>query len=120
MKTQAHILFAHGSRNPDWKKPFEQMKHKAQTLTNARVELAFLELMSPSLDEVLLDLSHQGVNCIKITPIFLGLGNHVAHDLTEIVQRFAAAHPEVKVLVDLPVGESERVIDSMVAHVLAD
>ena len=50
MAEYAHILLAHGSRDPRWRASFEQLASALQARDPARrVWLAYLELASPSL-----------------------------------------------------------------------
>ena len=43
------VLFAHGSREPEWATPFERIAQ--QLSTSYLVELAYLERMKPTLDD---------------------------------------------------------------------
>ncbi|TMH04580.1 MAG: cobalamin biosynthesis protein CbiX, partial [Betaproteobacteria bacterium] len=44
------LLIAHGARNPDWAAPFHDMAERVRAAQpGVPVELAFLELMSPTL-----------------------------------------------------------------------
>ena len=106
---QGIILFAHGSRDPEWAGPFERIRHKLQANKDLEVRLAYLEIMKPSLDEVLAELSGK-VDAIRIVPVFLGYGGHIKKDLPELV---AAANPRVKVIIDPPVGERPDVIEAI-------
>jgi sirohydrochlorin cobaltochelatase len=102
------ILFAHGSRDPEWARPFRRIE-KILAGKGIPVRLAFLEIMKPSLDEVLADLSGK-VTSIRIVPLFLGYGGHIKRDLPDLV---AAANPKVKVTIEPPVGEQTRVIEAI-------
>ena len=69
------VLFAHGSRDPEWARPFERI---AAVLAKKRstwlVRLAYLELMRPSLDEALADLVAHQAKKIRVVRVCLGLG----------------------------------------------
>ena len=86
---------------------------------DARVALAFLELMTPSLPDVLHDLAADGVTQIAIVPVFFGVGNHVARDLTEHVDAFKEQHPSIQITIAPAVGQSSLVLDAMVKHASA-
>ena len=43
------VLFAHGSRDPEWAQPFERIA--AELRDEFLVELAYLERMKPTLEE---------------------------------------------------------------------
>lgn len=110
---QAIVLFAHGSRNPAWRAPFERIALQVAAQTDVSVELAFLELMQPSLTEVLQNLAKAGKQSVSIVPLFFGLGNHVANDLTDIVRSFSADYPKLKIHIAAPLGESDMMIQAM-------
>jgi len=109
---QGLVLFAHGSRDPGWARPFENIA--AALAAGYEVRVAYLELMRPSLDEALADLVACGVDAIRIVPVFLGMGGHVKEDLPRLV---AAANPPVKVTIDPPIGEQPRVIEAIAAAI---
>ncbi len=102
------VLFAHGSRDPEWVSPFHRLKNElAKKLPDAEVRLAFLEVMQPSLAEALRELDDKGIAVIRVVPVFLGYGGHLKKDLPALV---AAARPKAKVTIDAPVGEQQSVI----------
>ena len=107
----AVILFAHGSRDPEWARPFEKIRD-AVSRCGLEVRLAFLELMQPSLAEALRDLEANGAESIRVVPVFLGYGGHIKKDLPALV---AAANPKAKVTIDAPVGEQQDVIEAIAA-----
>ena len=63
----ALILLAHGSRDQQWKKPFEKIKIeiKKERLFES-VELAFFELDAPLLEDVVSEFRDKGYRKIKI------------------------------------------------------
>ena len=112
--TRAIILFAHGSSNPTWREPFDaiadQVRAQAQ---DAKVELAFLEIMSPNVHEVVRDCAEQGIHHIRIVPLFFGVGKHVAEDLRELVEAVRAEFVEIELVIASAVGQSEVVREAM-------
>lgn len=111
--TTALVLFAHGSRNQAWRAPFERIAQKVAAQTHCVVELAFLELMEPSLPQVLQAMAQQNVQKIVVVPLFFGMGNHVANDLTALVEAFTHQYPLVQVDIKAPLGESDVVLNAM-------
>ena len=112
--TRAIILFAHGSSNPTWREPFDaiadQVRAQAQ---DAKVELAFLEIMSPNVHEVVRDCAEQGIHHIRIVPLFFGVGKHVAEDLQGLVEAIRAEFVEIAIEIAPAVGQSEAVREAM-------
>ncbi|MGH8723152.1 MAG: sirohydrochlorin chelatase [Burkholderiales bacterium] len=105
------VLFAHGSRDPEWARPFEKIRHAVQS-HGIEVRLAYLEIMQPSLAEAIRELEECEITSIRIVPLFLGYGGHIRKDLPELV---AAAKPKIRVTIDPPVGEQPGVIDAIAA-----
>ena len=50
MSRSAVILFAHGAREPEWARPFESVRDRLRS-EGLRVEVAYLEIMTPSLED---------------------------------------------------------------------
>ena len=108
------VLFAHGSRDPQWARPFERIAAALSVRKEFLVKIAYLELMRPSLDEAIADLVASGVEAIRIVPVFLGMGGHVREDLPRLV---AAANPPVTVTIDPPIGEQAQVVEAIAAAI---
>lgn len=114
------LLFAHGARDPRWAEPFEQVVRRVRLRDPAlSVELAFLELMTPSLRDAGRSLVDAGCERIDVVPLFLGAGGHVRKDLPELLAELRAAHPGVQWHLRRAIGELDRVIDAMADAALA-
>ena len=100
------ILFAHGSRDPKWAEPFKAIQSliRAQA-PDLRVELAFLELMQPGIQECLSNLVKQGVKRVSIVPIFLAAGRHLREDLPALIAPIQQQFPDLVIDVSAPIGE---------------
>ncbi|HCY64334.1 MAG TPA: cobalamin biosynthesis protein CbiX [Oxalobacteraceae bacterium] len=120
MATRALILFAHGARDARWAAPFERLRQllRAQ-LPQVRVELAFLELMSPRLPELIRELAAQGCDDITVVPVFFGQGGHVLRDLPPMVEGIRLAHPGMRLKLAGAVGEDESVLRAIAAYCAA-
>ena len=102
----ALVLFAHGSRDPKWAEPFKAI----QALIHAQapdmpVELAFLELMEPGIQECLIELANKSVKRISIVPIFLAAGRHLRKDLPALVAPIQKQYPDLVINVTAPIGD---------------
>ena len=102
----ALVLFAHGSRDPKWAEPFEAI----QALIRAQapdmpVELAFLELMQPGIQECLGVLAKQGVKRVSVVPIFLAAGRHLREDLPALIAPVQQQFPDMEIFVSTPIGD---------------
>ena len=112
------VLFAHGSRDPEWAKPFEQLAASIARKSRGPVGLAYLELMKPSLDEVIASMASQRMERIRIVPVFLGQGGHVKEDLPKLIAAASRKHPQVAIELEPAIGEQPAVIEAM-ADVIA-
>ena len=83
----ALLLFAHGSSDPGWAAPFVSLKAAIEAREPDRiVELAFLERMQPSFDDVVTTLHIRGIQEITVAPIFLAIGGHMRKDLPKLLE----------------------------------
>jgi sirohydrochlorin cobaltochelatase len=115
--TRGLILFAHGSRDPQWRAPMEAVAARAAALEpQARVACAYLELMEPDLPTCATAMAAQGITTITIVPMFLGVGRHAREDLPVIVSQLRQQHPQVNFELRPAIGEDDRVVD-MLAHI---
>lgn len=114
---QGTILFAHGSRDPLWRKPVEAIAARVQALEPARlVGCAYLELTEPPLMLCAATLIGQGAQAINVVPLFLGVGRHAREDLPVLMAELKAAHPGVSFSLQNAVGENARLVD-LIAHI---
>ncbi len=114
------MLFAHGSRDAEWARPFRAIERKvAAANTDMGVTLAFLELMQPSLAEAIDRLVSEGCGRITIAPLFMAQGAHLRRDLAKLVDEARARHAGVE-LVTLPAaGEADAVMDAIAGWIAA-
>ncbi|GGC70231.1 sirohydrochlorin chelatase [Undibacterium terreum] len=111
MTATAMVLFAHGARDPRWAAPFQRLQELTQaSMPEVTVKLAFLELMKPSLPELVEELLGQAHTSITLVPIFLGQGGHVLRDLPAMANQLRASHPTLSLTVVDAVGEQPSVL----------
>jgi len=110
----ALLLFAHGARDPQWAAPFRRIQNDlVKRSPGLTVELAFLELMSPSLEEALDRLSASGHERIVIAPLFMAQGGHLKQDLPRLLDRVRERNPRLSVELLPPIGEVDPVLDAI-------
>lgn len=116
----ALILFAHGARDPAWATPLLRVRDliRAQA-PDLRVELAFLEFMTPTLSECVADCRAGQIQRIQILPMFIAQGGHLKRELPEMVAQLRHQYPDLEIALAGPVGEMESVIQAMSAAALA-
>lgn len=116
--TTGLILFAHGSRNAAWRKPFDKLLKDVAKQSGAPVALAFGEFMSPTMSEAAQQLAAKGVTRAIVVPLFLGGGAHVRGDTPQLA-REAAQASGVKLKIARTVGEESSVLAAMTRYCVA-
>lgn len=112
------ILFGHGARDARWAEPFERLAVKLRRLAGAdtRVDLAFLELMTPDLPAAIAAQVASGCTAVTVVPVFVGIGGHIRRDLPAIVDRCRLAHTGIEIRCAEPVGEDDAVLEALAAY----
>jgi sirohydrochlorin cobaltochelatase len=111
MAQRATVLFAHGSRNREWAQPFARLRESlGALLPGERIELAFLELMRPSLQECVAALYADGVRRFRVVPVFLGFGGHLKSDLPKLSDELGKNYRDIEITIEPPIGEQPGVI----------
>lgn len=100
------VLFTHGSRDPRWLEPFERLEEALRgKLGQDGVRLAHMEISSPSLFEVAEEALQRGVSEIRLLPLFMAGGGHVANDVPRQARECEERWPGLTVEVLPAVGE---------------
>jgi sirohydrochlorin cobaltochelatase len=105
----AIILFAHGAREPEWAQPFEIVRDRLRA-AGTRVELAFLEIMLPSLEETAQKLVAEGIETVIVVPLFLAQGAHLKRELPAMVAKIRKRHAKTEFRVTPALGEAPEIV----------
>jgi sirohydrochlorin cobaltochelatase len=109
--TSAIILFAHGSRDAQWRLPIEAVALQiSQRRPALQVRCAYLELCAPSLPAAASELIAIGIRNIRVFPLFLGVGKHAREDMPLLIEEIRAAHPGVEVELLPAAGEYTELV----------
>ncbi|QWD66586.1 sirohydrochlorin chelatase [Polynucleobacter sp. MWH-Aus1W21] len=112
---KAIILFGHGARDSRWREPFDRLAELwREQQPKTPVELAFLEMMQPSLEEAVASLSAQGVNAITVVPVFFGQGGHLRNDFPALLEGCRGKFPDIALSATPAVGEDSAVLQAIV------
>jgi sirohydrochlorin cobaltochelatase len=117
LKKQGIVLFAHGSREPQWAQPLERLAQAVSQRSQAAVLPAYLEHMTPTLDDAIAALVRQGAERIRVVPIFLGMGGHLKKDLPALVSAAREKHAPTSIELEPPIGDEQSVIDAIAAAI---
>ncbi len=105
------VLFAHGSSDPRWRAPFESLhREMAAELGTDAIALAYMEFVSPTLIDAAAEASRDGIEWLRVLPLFLSAGAHVARDIPAQADEVRARFPRLKVEVLPPIGEDPRFV----------
>jgi sirohydrochlorin cobaltochelatase len=108
-KSECLVLLAHGSRDPRWRIPFERIVDAVQGQSGkTKVRLAYMEFIGPTLMDVARECVGQQISHLRVLPLFLSVGAHLATDVPEQVNQAKAQFPQLEIELLSPVGEDPR------------
>lgn len=113
----AEILLAHGSKDPRWKKPFEEIISMAQKQYPEKIfRLCYLEACDPKTEDTVetLTQNHLDLAHITIRPLFLSQGKHFHRDIVGLTEMLQSKYPQVSFELDSVIGENPLVKDAIV------
>ena len=109
MNKSCLVLLAHGSRNPGWREPFEELLRDLRCEAGEdRVYLAYMQLAEPGLSNVVRDLVAAGTRAIRILPLLISTGNHAEGDIPAEVATLRKKHPDIAIEILPPIGSHPR------------
>ncbi len=116
---KAIVLFGHGARDPQWAEPMKHLQSLlVAQLPGVQVELAFLELMAPSLPDTVDCMAQGGVKHIQVVPIFFGRGGHLKNDFPVIMAEMKARHPGLNIEATTAVGQWDAVWQAIATEIV--
>ena len=119
----AVVLIGHGSKLPYNKEVLEELGKRIEMrgiFKAARV--AFMQLNSPSIEDVLRELAEDGTKRIVALPVFLADGVHTTEDIPEKLKiafegAWANLGRDIKLVYAKPIGADERIVDILLDRV---
>ena len=103
------LLVAHGSKDPNWKLPFEAIREETRRQFRGPVSLAYLESINPDFVAAIDELAAQDVERIRIVPLFLAAGSHIRIDLPRLIGIAKSRHGTIEFELTSTAGESAMV-----------
>jgi len=116
------VMLAHGSTDPAWQAPFQTLETQLQERLGDHVRLAYMELCSPLLEEVVEDVAHQAGNTphrVDVLPLFFAAGRHLRQDVPAQLEALNAQFPHVAIELLPPVGQHPAFVN-VVTDIVAE
>ena len=100
------VVLAHGSRDPRWQLPFSELISELQACLGAdAVRIAYMEFISPTLEEVAQEAARDSKRELLVLPFFLAAGAHLATDIPAQVCEASRRFPRLQIRLAPPIGE---------------
>ena len=113
------VLFAHGARDPEWARPFEAIRDCVRRQRPEHpIELAYLDAMSPTLEEAIDALAKEGASAVTVFPLFMAQGGHLKHDLPRILDAIRGSHPHMPIALESAIGDVPEIIEAIARWVM--
>ena len=114
------VLFAHGARDPEWARPFEAIRDRIRAQRpELPVALAYLEIMSPALEEAIELVVSQGASSVTVFPLFMAQGGHLKQDLPRILDDIRIRKRGLPIALETAIGDVPELLDAIAAWVLS-
>ncbi len=108
------ILFAHGARDPGWRVPVDRLAAMLRdAMPDTRIDVAFLEFMTPTLPETLDAAAAAGAHRVAIAPLFWAEGGHLKQELPELIAAAQSRHPRLAIERWPVMGASDEVLAAL-------
>jgi sirohydrochlorin cobaltochelatase len=116
---EAWILLAHGSKDPRWALPFQEiLKSLSEHVPSVDCALAFMEFQQPDFLSISRTMA-QGKKRVRVFPLFLsGGGAHMERDVPALVDAARKESPGVEFILSDATGESRIVQQAIVASIV--
>lgn len=93
----AVVLIAHGSPDPDWRRPIVAMAERLREQLPTPIVVAYLGFLQPDLPGAIADLHAQGHREVLVLSAFLSPGGkHIKRDVPEAVAQLAEQYPDMQ------------------------
>ncbi len=120
-KSEAWLLLAHGSSDPDWALPFMSLVEDVRAhAPGVEVRLCFMGSAAPSLEDSLQMLALEAkVQRVLVFPVFLSSGGvHMRKDVPDLIEAARKKFPQFRIEGRQTLGEHFLVRQAMSAAIL--
>lgn len=80
------VLLAHGSPDPEWKRGLLEVAERLGREMRGAVRVAFLQFDRPDLPFLARELRKEGIDRIRLIPVFFAEGKHLRADVPELIR----------------------------------
>jgi len=119
----AVVLIGHGSTLPYNKEVLDELGKRIEKRGIFKaVRVAFMQLNSPSIEEVLRTLAQEGMKNIVALPVFLADGAHTLQDIPEKLKisfegDWEDLGRDIMLIYAKPMGVDERIVDILLDRI---
>jgi len=114
MERRRLVLIAHGSPDPAWREPFEKLTEDLRAeMGKDNVCLAYMQFISPTLEEVIEESHKKGFSEIKILPLFMAQGGHMKRDIPAQTERIKEKFPALSIKLLPHIGANPHFFEMM-------
>ncbi len=107
------VLLAHGSSDPAWQKPFQEMTASIAANQPHPVKLGFMELCGPSLEDIANEQPEGQAIDIEILPLFFSAGRHLRQDVPNQISGLNERFPNLTFTLHDPVGIHPKMTEAL-------
>lgn len=105
------VLLAHGSSDEDWSNTFVQMTQPICS-SQENVALAFMELSTPLLEDLVKDAAASGYDSVAVLPLFLAKGRHLKQDVPSMLSTYQQRY-SINTRLLPPIGEHPKLAEAI-------
>lgn len=118
MKKDAVLIIAHGSKVQETDEIMKKYKQAlVAKMPETLIEYCYLQLMEPSIENIVETLYKQGVRNIKAFPFFIFNGNHIKEDIPEVLEKIESEYGDLKFTFLNNIGYDEKMLDLIIERV---
>lgn len=112
-KSPAVLLIGHGTRIHEGVAQFHRFTHAVrEALADRPCTLGFLELATPTIEDGLRELIHQGAHDIIAMPVMLLAAGHMKRDIPAILKTLQARYPDVHIRYGVELGVHRHMLEA--------
>lgn len=116
--TRAILLVDHGSRRDSANDLLRELADRVrERLPDQIVEIAHMEIASPSIAHGIAACVAAGAEEVVVHPYFLGDGLHTTETIPHLVKEAARSHVGLDIRITRPLGIHPKLVDVVLEHI---